>query len=147
MCNNKEVLRAIWQVLDANGNGSASLAEIDRMVHMLSKGRKYGGFFQSVISQTAGRLRARRRLPHLGATGPPPELHLAAGHRAPRVQFEGCEAPGRRRVAGAPHAPLEFRHAPRRVSPSGRPTARRAPALARPRPPRPSPWRTGLSTR
>ena len=46
VCNNKEVLREIWQVLDANGNGSASLAEIDRMVHMLSKGRKYGGFFK-----------------------------------------------------------------------------------------------------
>ena len=50
---NKQVKEEIWNRLDANGNGMASLAEIDKMVSDLSQTDKYGGFFRNLNHKPA----------------------------------------------------------------------------------------------
>uniref|UniRef100_A0A7S2UYA6 EF-hand domain-containing protein n=1 Tax=Fibrocapsa japonica TaxID=94617 RepID=A0A7S2UYA6_9STRA len=49
----REVLMSIWNVLDFNGNGKVSLAEIDRMVVMFQDMDCYDNFFKGMNNKPA----------------------------------------------------------------------------------------------
>mmetsp|Transcript_16135 Transcript_16135/g.21340 ORF Transcript_16135/g.21340 Transcript_16135/m.21340 type:complete len:414 (+) Transcript_16135:146-1387(+) len=49
----KEILKKLWTILDFNGNGIVSLAEIDKMVVWLCETDSYNGFFQGMNNKPA----------------------------------------------------------------------------------------------
>jgi|EP00640_Fibrocapsa_japonica_P000123 Ca2+-binding EF-hand superfamily protein len=51
--NDKATLKKLWTVLDFNGNGMVSLAEIDKMIILFNEANAYEGFFKGMNNKPA----------------------------------------------------------------------------------------------